>query len=222
MYFLLVYLLQLLAYLHGSGLAWLSGQVEGPPRFSFCLSSCIKFTALLIDCLRTYSLSVSPFFPKSCVPLLYCQYWKSLSCFPWWGTWGYRWVRQWVYSVQFSPPVWSSQTENSAENIFAIQISGWFLYVAPSLCWEAWPVSSVCLSVCLCTSGDSKQLCSILVTPIDTVACLHIKMTLDSLFFLQRENTLILERDSLFSNSIDSRCCQPKVFFSSLQNSLSV
>lgn len=41
---------------------------------------------------------------------------------------------------------------------------------------------------------------------MDKVACLHIKITLDSSFFFQRENKLILELDPLFANSIDSRC----------------
>lgn len=67
-----------------------------PSAFSNVLNSQHR----LLTFLRTYSLSESPFFsPKSCVSLLCCQYWRSLSC----CTWGYKWVRWCFCSVHFCP-----------------------------------------------------------------------------------------------------------------------
>lgn len=110
-----------------------------PSAFSHVLNSQYWLFAFL----RIFSLSLSPFFPSAPPVLSILEEPFMLSIMVYLGIQ----VGKAVFLLCSEPPVWSSQPEKSAEYIFGIQISGWLLHVAVSLCCEAWPVSSVCLSV---------------------------------------------------------------------------
>lgn len=163
--------------------------------FPSAFSNVLNSQRWLLTFLRTYSLSVSTFFSKimsatTVLSILEAPFTLSIIVYL-----GIQVGKAVVLLCSGLTPC----TEFSAGELSWVHLwhtNQWLASICStlSLCWEAWPVSSVCL----CISGESKELCCISVTTMDTVVCLHIKIIFDSLFFLQRENKLILEWDPLF------------------------